>query len=139
MCNGTLITKEYEADGFGNYIIIKGDDGKGFLYAHMADPSPLSVGDNVKIGDYVGWEGTTGSSTGIHLHLEMQDLSNRNWIFGADLSQYLNPADFMRIPNEANISCIYNGTPTPPTPSFKRKTKFKWVLYARKIRNRNKF
>lgn len=29
----------------------------------MADPSPLSVGDNVKIGDYVGWEGTTGNST----------------------------------------------------------------------------
>lgn len=81
MCKGTIITKEYDADGFGNYIIIKGDDGKGFLYAHMADPSPLSVGDNVKIGDYVGWEGTTGSSTGIHLHLEMQDLSNRRLDF----------------------------------------------------------
>lgn len=81
MCNGTIITKEYEADGFGNYIIIKGDDGKGFLYAHMADPSPLSVGDTVNVGDYVGWEGTTGSSTGIHLHLEMQDLSNRRLDF----------------------------------------------------------
>lgn len=139
MCNGTLITKEYDADGFGNYIIIKADDGTGFLYAHMADPSPLSVGDNVKIGDYVGWEGTTGSSTGIHLHLEMQDLSNRNWIFGADLSQYLNPADFMGIPNTANISCIYNGTPKPPTPQTKKQNKFKWVLYSRKLRNRNKF
>lgn len=63
MCNGSLITKEYDANGFGNYIIIKSDDGTGFLYAHMADPSPLSVGDSVKIGDYVGWEGTTGNST----------------------------------------------------------------------------
>ena len=63
MCNGTLITKEYDGDGFGNYIIIKSVDGTGFLYAHMADPSPLSVGDIVKIGDYVGREGTTGSST----------------------------------------------------------------------------
>lgn len=63
MCSGTLITKEYDANGFGNYIIIKADDGTGFLYAHMADPSPLSVGDSVKIGDYVGWEGTTGNST----------------------------------------------------------------------------
>ena len=104
----------------------------------MADPSPLSVGDKVKIGDYVGWEGTTGSSTGIHLHLEMQDLSNRNWIFGADLSQYLNPADFMGIPNTANISCIYNGTPIPPKPKNLKKSKFKFVLYARKLRKRNK-
>ena len=139
MTNGTIITKEYDAGGFGNYIIIKGNDGKGFLYAHMREASPLAVGDSVKIGDYVGHEGTTGNSTGIHLHLEMQDLSNRNWIFGGDLSQYLNPADFMGIPNEANISCIYSGTPKPPTPQTRKKNKFKWVLYLRKIRNRNKF
>lgn len=63
MCDGTIITKEYDANGFGNYIIIKGNDGTGFLYAHMADPCPLNVGDAVKIGDYVGWEGTTGIST----------------------------------------------------------------------------
>lgn len=63
MCKGTLITKEYDAGGFGNYIIIKGNDGKGFLYAHMADPTPLNVGDTVEIGDYVGHEGTTGNSS----------------------------------------------------------------------------
>ena len=63
MVNGSIITKEYDAGGFGNYIIIKGNDGKGFLYAHMREASPLNVGDRVSIGDYVGHEGTTGNST----------------------------------------------------------------------------
>lgn len=67
----------------------------------------------------------------------MQDLSNRGWIFGADLSEYLNPANFMGFPNEAGISVIYNGTPKPPTPVVSRYSKFKWVLYANKLRNKN--
>lgn len=103
----------------------------------MREASPLSVGDRVSIGDYVGHEGTTGNSTGIHLHLEMQDLSNRGWIFGADLSEYLNPASYMGFPNEAGISVIYNGTPKPPTPGGNiKQNKFKWVLYSRKLRNK---
>lgn len=78
-----------------------------------------------------------GNSTGIHLHLEMQDLSSRGWIFGADLSEYLNPADFMGFPNEAGISVIYNGTPSPPEPPAinLKKNKFKWVLFSQKLRN----
>lgn len=63
MCNGIILTKNYDEDGYGNYIIIKGSDGKGFLYAHMRESSPLSIGEEVKIGDYVGHEGTTGNST----------------------------------------------------------------------------
>lgn len=63
MCNGIILTKNYDEDGYGNYIIIKGNDGKGFLYAHMREASPLSIGEEVKIGDYVGHEGTTGNST----------------------------------------------------------------------------
>ena len=43
MCNGEVISKTYNEGGFGNYIIIKADDGKGFLYAHMREASPLSV------------------------------------------------------------------------------------------------
>ena len=75
---------------------------------------------------------------GIHLHLEMQDLSNRNWIFGADLSEYLNPADFMGFPNQAGISVYYDGTPIPPKPINIKKNKFKWVLYIKKLRKKNK-
>lgn len=106
----------------------------------MREASPLSVGDRVSVGDYVGHEGTTGNSTGIHLHLEMQDLSNRGWIFGGDLSEYLNPADFMGFPNEGGISVIYNGTPRPPEPPGPainlKKNKFNWAIYSQKLRNK---
>lgn len=140
MCNGTLVYKGWDEGGYGNYIIMKDTiSGMGFLYGHMANPSPLNVGEHVNIGQYVGNEGTTGSSSGIHLHVEMQDISTHEWIYQADKSYYINPAEFMGFPNKAGISIIYNGTPhppEPPLPSMINRNKFKWVLYTR-IRNKN--
>lgn len=125
--------------GYGNYIIIKDNVTKlGFLYAHLKNPSNKNVGDQVSLGEQVGIEGTTGSSTGIHLHLEMQDLTNRNWIFNGNREDYINPAEFMGIPNREGISVYYDGIPKPFF--TKRKNKFKWVLYANKLRKKsNKF
>ena len=74
--DGTVIHKKYSSVR-GHYIVIKGDNGYAFLYQHMASASPLNVGDKVQIGQYVGTEGTTGEGTGLHLHMEMQDLSSR--------------------------------------------------------------
>ena len=139
MCNGIILVNKWN-DSYGNYIIIKDNtSGLGFLYAHMQYASPLAVGETVEIGQFVGYEGTTGNSTGIHLHLEMQDLSENEWEFNADLNKYINPADFMSFPNTQGISVIYDGTPVNP-PLFNRRKKsfFKWVLYANKIRKRNK-
>ena len=135
MCNGTVVYKTFDANGFGYYIIIKdAETGMGFLYGHLSEESPLNVGDSVSVGQYVGHEGTSGSSTGIHLHLEMQDISNHDWVFGADLSEYENPADFMGIPNMQGISAIYNGSPQPPTPEQKSKNSTKWLKFrSRKI------
>lgn len=47
--NGQVILKQYDADGFGYYIIIKDENGLGFLYAHMQQESPLNVGDSVEV------------------------------------------------------------------------------------------
>ena len=64
MCNGEVVLKSYDQDGYGNYIIMKDSQtGMGFLYAHLRDPSNKNVGDSVRIGEQVGIEGTTGSST----------------------------------------------------------------------------
>ena len=115
MCNGECIEAGYEADGYGNYIIIKSDDGTGFLYAHQRIPQmPRLVdrGDRVVIGQAVGYQGSTGSSTGPHLHLEMQYLGSRNfWIHSDDIEDYINPAEWMGFPNTEGISVFYNGTP----------------------------
>lgn len=59
-------------DAAGNYVVI---DGKGtqydFMYAHLAEPSPLKEGETVRTGQPIGITGTTGSSTACHLHFEM--------------------------------------------------------------------
>lgn len=56
----------------GNYVVI---DGRGtpndFLYAHMAEPSPLHTGDTVRTGQPIGIVGDTGDAEGCHLHFEM--------------------------------------------------------------------
>lgn len=135
MCNGQVVLKSYDADGYGNYIIMKDSiTGMGFLYAHLKEPSIKNVGDYVSIGEFVGIEGTTGSSTGIHLHLEMQDISNHSWQFGAPKEVYTNPTTFLGIPNVEGTTAIYYGEPYYPVKVNKKK--FPWVLFIKKIRNR---
>ena len=67
---GKVIRKAYEADGYGNYIVIQQNDGICAYYGHMKTQSFLNLGATVKAGDTIGQVGTTGRSTGNHLHLE---------------------------------------------------------------------
>jgi murein DD-endopeptidase MepM/ murein hydrolase activator NlpD len=57
--------------GYGRVVII--DHSKGFstLYAHM-DRIAVNVGDRVRQGETVGYEGATGYATGPHLHFELR-------------------------------------------------------------------
>jgi len=68
---GTVQYSEYEANA-GNYVVI---DGKGspndFMYAHLAEPSPLLPGDSVRTGQPIGIVGDTGDASACHLHFEM--------------------------------------------------------------------
>lgn len=56
--------------GYGNYVLIQHDDGTRTRYAHCASVS-VSVGQNVYNGYSVGTVGSTGYSTGYHLHFEV--------------------------------------------------------------------
>lgn len=144
ICNGTVIQKAYDADGYGNYIIIKDNESKwAFLFGHMADPALKNIGDTIKIGEQFGVEGATGNVTGLHTHVEMEDyVKNGNkWIYDANNPNawgvvYYPATDYMGFPNELGISVIYHGTPLPPTPGTTTKSKFKWVIYTRKLRNK---
>jgi murein DD-endopeptidase MepM/ murein hydrolase activator NlpD len=61
----------YEANA-GNYVVIDGrGTGFDFMYAHLAEPSPLHTGEPVRTGQPIGVVGETGDAVGCHLHFEM--------------------------------------------------------------------
>jgi murein DD-endopeptidase MepM/ murein hydrolase activator NlpD len=61
----------FDENAEANYIVLQHPDGTGTLYAHLKKGSvtPKQVGDSVEQGDYLGVVGSSGFSTGPHLHL----------------------------------------------------------------------
>lgn len=55
---------------YGNYVVVTHSDGTQTLYAHMSQRA-VSVGQVVSQGQVIGYVGSTGNSTGNHLHFEV--------------------------------------------------------------------
>ena len=66
---GTVVTSAYN-DSYGNYVVIKDSKGYELRYAHLSSRS-VSAGSAVTKGDEIGLVGSTGNSTGSHLHIEL--------------------------------------------------------------------
>ena len=64
---GTVTQASYQAGGAGNYVSINHGDGFASIYMHMTN-YVVSVGQNVGQGQLIGYVGSTGISTGPHLH-----------------------------------------------------------------------
>lgn len=71
------VIKSHYSRGYGHRVFIKLDNGLILSYNHMRKKSPLKVGSRVSPGTVVGQVGSTGLSTGPHLHLEVTDKSGR--------------------------------------------------------------
>jgi len=60
---------------YGKWILVKHNNGLSTLYGHLSSQS-VSKGDVVKKGDVIGLSGSTGYSTGAHLHFTVYDSDN---------------------------------------------------------------
>lgn len=88
--HGTVTRIVDGATGYGKYITIKvSSQGNGdtyHLFGHMSAFSDLSVGSSVNQGDVIGFMGTTGNSTGNHVHWEISPNGTFN------TSNFINPS-----------------------------------------------
>lgn len=132
MLDGIVHSIGYDSSQ-GNWIIIKDNNsnsptfGYATLYMHLANAPDVLQGDRVVKGQKVGDEGTTGSSTGIHLHVEMQNLNRWGnvWHWSYNKSDYLDPTQYMGIDNIVNTWWIYDGIPKPS----KLNNTNKWLMF----------
>ena len=104
---GGTVTRKYECTehhdddshyclGFGTGIVIAGDDGRTYQYAHMqagSIPSNIQINSRVEAGQMLGRVGNTGWSYGAHLHFGISNTSN-HWEPGPDPANesYYDPA-----------------------------------------------
>jgi murein DD-endopeptidase MepM/ murein hydrolase activator NlpD len=86
IAGGTVILAKYQSNSYGNHIMIDHGNGITSLYAH-ASSLLVSEGQHVNQGDIIMLAGSTGNSTGAHVHLEIRINGNR-----------VNPANYVNLP-----------------------------------------
>lgn len=110
-CDGT-VTKIGIDKSYGNYIIVQAPDGKFHWFCHLSKAT-CSVGQKISRTTKIGVMGSTGNSSGKHLHFEIRNISNK-------YADTVNPADYMSIPNVVGSyntsnygipTTIYNSSP----------------------------
>ena len=74
--DGGYVTTSTYSSGYGNYVMIDHGDGRYTLYAHMTTRY-VNEGDIVLQGDVIGIVGSTGVSTGPHIHFEVYEGGER--------------------------------------------------------------
>ncbi len=68
--NGTVVSAGFDDGGYGNKVIINHNNGMKTIYAHLSSLS-VNKGDTIEKGSKIGVMGSTGNSTGVHLHFEV--------------------------------------------------------------------
>ena len=69
---GVVETVEFQAKGAGHYVVVGGRDGRDYVFMHLRTGSiPVVEGQRVRTGERVGEVGSTGASSGPHLHFEI--------------------------------------------------------------------
>ena len=70
--SGVIKFRQYQKGGAGHYLILDGDDGFDYAFMHLQTGSQLvNEGDRVTMGQHIAGVGSTGGSSGTHLHFEI--------------------------------------------------------------------
>ncbi|WP_143960985.1 M23 family metallopeptidase [Litoribacter populi] len=69
--DGIVRIKSYDRNGYGYYVVVRHKNGLETLYGHMSKIL-VEVGQEVRAGDVLGLGGSTGRSSGPHLHYEIR-------------------------------------------------------------------
>lgn len=104
--NGSVQRNRWDKS-YGNYVVIATEDGKVILMAHMESKAVPAEGSAIRAGDVVGIMGTTGNSTGVHCHIEVEN--SNTWAYDSNL---LKPSDYIDFSN-------YSGSEPAPSGSYK--------------------
>lgn len=91
-CYGIVRKIGYDAS-YGNYVVVESTDNKFHWYCHMSSVY-VTLGFRVTPENKLGYMGQTGNATGVHLHYEIRNKSNR-------YGDVISPADYIGIPNKA--------------------------------------
>lgn len=73
--DGIVRVRHYDRRGYGNHIVVRHYNGLETLYGHLSK-SEVEIGQLVKAGDFLGFGGSTGRSSGPHLHYEVRYQGN---------------------------------------------------------------
>ena len=94
--DGTVYRSGMDYSGWGKYVVIKQTDGLYAIYCHMSK-SYKSVGQVIRAGEMLGIEGSTGKSTGSHLHFELR----KNY---SDKYSTIDPANYLGLKNKLGVA-----------------------------------
>lgn len=73
--DGVVRIRRYDRRGYGYFVVVRHTNGLETVYGHFSK-FLVQLGDEVKAGSPIGLGGSTGRSTGPHLHLEFRYLGN---------------------------------------------------------------
>lgn len=73
--SGKVRIVNYQARGYGHYVVLRHDNGLETVYAHLS-AATVQIDQDVKAGERIGISGNTGRSTGPHLHFETRYIGN---------------------------------------------------------------
>ena len=84
---------------YGKWVMVQHDNGLTTLYGHMSNYGAFKIGQNVKRGDIIGYEGSTGFSTGAHLHFGVYPSETveikKVWYGTLPVGASVNPLDYL--------------------------------------------